>query len=165
MYVAILYSGYDSQLILSDVKLRHGNITVISNNMERYTFFTINNVTYIDSYQFMLSSLNNLSSNMSKQQFREIQKYLESFYIQEPNKLQTNNVTEGGKEKKESCTSMKTIKITLTNCPRSCQINNNKLKKTWHWWHRNKFTRMKIWSPLNDSKNHSYHPKTRSLAH
>ena len=88
--------------------------------MERYTSFTINNVTYIDSYQFMLSSLNNLSSNMSKQQFREIQKHLESFYIQEPNKLQINNVTEGGKEKKESCTSRKTIKTTLTNCPRSC---------------------------------------------
>ena len=44
----------------------------------------------------MLSSLQKLSSNLSKEQFRESRKYLESFYIQQPNQPQTNNVTEGG---------------------------------------------------------------------
>ena len=46
----------------------------------------------------MLFSLNKISSNFSKDQFREIIKYLEPFYIQQPNQPQTNNVTEGGEE-------------------------------------------------------------------
>ena len=46
----------------------------------------------------MLSSLDKLSSNLSKDQFRDTRNYLESFYVQEPNQPQTNNVAEGGKE-------------------------------------------------------------------
>ena len=55
-------------------------------------------VTFIDSCQFILFSLNKLSSNLSKDQFREIIKYLEPFYIHQPNQPQTNNVREGGEE-------------------------------------------------------------------
>ena len=75
-------------------------ITAIPSNLERYISFTISDVTFIELYQFMLSSLNNLSRNLSKYQFRETRKYLESFYIQQPNQLQTNNLTECGKENK-----------------------------------------------------------------
>ena len=46
----------------------------------------------------MLSFLNKFFSNLSKDQFRETRKYLESFYIQQPSQPQTNNVTEGGEE-------------------------------------------------------------------
>ena len=60
--------------------------------------FTINDVRFIDPCQFMLSSLNKLSSNLSKDQFRKTRKYLESFYVQQPNQTQTNKVTEGGEE-------------------------------------------------------------------
>ena len=98
IYVAILCSGYEAHLILSAFKPRHGKITVIPNNMKRYTSFTINDVTFIDSCQFMLSSPDKLSSNSSKDQFREIRKYLEAFYAQQPNQPQINNVTVGGKE-------------------------------------------------------------------
>ena len=68
-----------THLILSAVKPCLGEITVIPNNMEGYMSFTINNVTFIDSCQFMLSSLDKLSSNLGKVQFRETRKYLESF--------------------------------------------------------------------------------------
>ena len=91
-------SGCDAHLILSAVKPRHGERTAIPNNMESYTSFTINDVTFRDSCQFMLSSLGKLSSNLSKDQFRETRKYLESFYVQQPNQPQTNNVTDGGEE-------------------------------------------------------------------
>ena len=47
----------------------------------------------------MLSSLNKLPINLSKDQFRETKKYLESFYVQQPNQPQTNNVTVVGKER------------------------------------------------------------------
>ena len=46
----------------------------------------------------MLSSLDKLSSNLRKDQFTEIRKYLESFYVQQPNQTQTSNVTEDGEE-------------------------------------------------------------------
>ena len=46
----------------------------------------------------MLSSLDKLSSSLSKNQFRETRKYLELFYVQPPNQPQTNNVIEGGEE-------------------------------------------------------------------
>ena len=62
------------------------------------TLSTINDVTFIDSCQFMLSCLGRLSSNLSSDQFRETRKYLESFYIQQPNQPQTNNVTVSGEE-------------------------------------------------------------------
>ena len=48
----------------------------------------------IDLCQFMLSSLDKLTSNLSNDQFRETRKYLESLYVQQPNQPQTN-VTEG----------------------------------------------------------------------
>ena len=83
---------------MSALKPRHGKITVIPNNMQHYMSFTINNVTFIDSCQIMLFSLNKLSSNLSKDQFRETRKYLESFYVQQPNQPQINNVTVGGEE-------------------------------------------------------------------
>ena len=60
--------------------------------------FTINGATFIEPCQFMLSSFDKLSSNLSKYQFRETRKYLESFYVQQPNQPQTNNVIEGGEE-------------------------------------------------------------------
>ena len=66
--------------------------------MERCTSFTINDVTFIDLCQFMLSSLDKLSSNLSKDQFRETRKYLEPCYVEQRNHPQTNNVTEGGEE-------------------------------------------------------------------
>ena len=46
----------------------------------------------------MLSSLDKLSSDLSRNQFRGTRKYLELFHVQEPNQSQTNNVTEGGEE-------------------------------------------------------------------
>ena len=42
----------------------------------------------------MLLSLDKLSSNLSKDQFRETRKYLESFYVEQRSNPQTNNVTE-----------------------------------------------------------------------
>ena len=66
--------------------------------MEHYMSFTSNNVTFKYLCQFMLSSIDKLSSNVSKDQFRETRKYLESFYLQQPNQSQTNNLTECGEK-------------------------------------------------------------------
>ena len=84
--------------MLSAAKRRHRKITVVPNNMECYTSFTISDATLIDSCQFMLSSLAKLFINLKKGQFRETRKYLESLYVQQPNQLQINIVTEGREE-------------------------------------------------------------------
>ena len=46
----------------------------------------------------MLSSLDIFFSSWSKDQVRETRECLESFYVQQPNQPQINNVTEGGED-------------------------------------------------------------------
>ena len=96
IYVSVLSSGYDAQLMLSTVKPRYGKVTAILNNMECYSSFTMNGVTFIDSCQFMVPSPDKLASNLRKYQFRETRKYLKSFYVQQLNQPQNNDVTESG---------------------------------------------------------------------
>lgn len=71
--------GYDSHLILSAVKRRHGDISCIPNNMEKYTSFSVGGVTFLDSCQFMQSSLSQLTDNLRRNEsnnFHETRKYL-----------------------------------------------------------------------------------------
>ena len=73
--------GYDSHFIMQEIgvivkkhtyKNKKGeekqmNINAISNNMEKYMAFMLgNHLTFIDSFQFMSSSLENLVKNMTK---------------------------------------------------------------------------------------------------
>ena len=64
--------GYDAHLILKGYKksiFNKGNITCIPNNMERYLSFTIDNLRFIDSFQFMSASLDKLASNLRQEDF------------------------------------------------------------------------------------------------
>ena len=72
--------GYDSQFIMQqigEIAKKHGytnkgekqglNINAIPNNMEKYMAFMLgNHLTFIDSFQFMSSSLDKLASNLPK---------------------------------------------------------------------------------------------------
>ena len=73
--------GYDSHFIMQqigEIAKKHAytnkkggkqelNINAISNNMEKYMAFMLgNNLTFIDSFQFMSSSLDNLVNNLPK---------------------------------------------------------------------------------------------------
>ena len=155
--------------------------------MKGYTSFTINNIKLIDSCQFMLSSLDKLSRNLNKDQFKENRKYLESFCVEQRNHPQTNNVTEGGEEDESMHVHEDYLAIrhpyhlppTLTihhpyylppiwhpyHPPTLTSDQQQQLKKTWHWWHEKEFTHMNIRTPLNDFKNHSYHPKMSFIVH
>ena len=74
--------GYDSHLILSAVKPRHGEVKCIASNTEHYTSFSIGGVTFLDSCQFMQSSLDRLVDNIRQDsgdlntKFPEVAKYL-----------------------------------------------------------------------------------------
>ena len=64
--------GYDSHFIMKqigEISKKHGdlNINTIPNNMEKYMAFMLgNHLTFIDSFQFMSSSLDKLVSNLPK---------------------------------------------------------------------------------------------------
>ena len=77
--------GYDSQLIMQQIgkiakdksyvdkngERKDLKINAIPNNMERYMAFMLgNNLTFIDSFQFMSSSLDKLVSNLRKEDLK-----------------------------------------------------------------------------------------------
>ena len=71
--------GYDSHLIMQGLgKLKGVPITCIPNNTEKYISFTVGDLVFIDSLQFMNVSLEKLVSNLAKEgdvKFRVLKKY------------------------------------------------------------------------------------------
>ena len=123
-----------------------------------YLFHSTNVVYYLSCHPST-----KFSSDLIKDQFRESRKYLEPFYTWQPNQLQTNNVTKGGEEGEAMH-----VHDDYQNHPYQPSAptsdQQQQIKETWHWWRKKEFTNMNIWTPLNDLKNHSYHPKTASIA-
>ena len=63
--------GYDSHLIFNELDKFDVKIKVIPNGLEKYMAFFLNkNVVFIDSMQFMNSSLDNLAKNLSDKNFK-----------------------------------------------------------------------------------------------
>ncbi len=64
--------NYDGHLILKGFKpgqFKKGNISCIPSNMERYIAFTIDNIRFIDSLQFLNESLEKLAANLKPEAF------------------------------------------------------------------------------------------------
>ena len=62
--------GYESHLIIKEVNKFGVKVGVIPNGLEKYIAFTINrNLVFIDSMQFMNSSLDSLVKNLSDHDF------------------------------------------------------------------------------------------------
>jgi hypothetical protein len=62
--------GYDSHLIMQEIGKFKMEVNVISNNMEKYISFSLGkNLVFIDSIQFMSSSLEALAGNLSPEDF------------------------------------------------------------------------------------------------
>ncbi|KAK3731226.1 hypothetical protein QZH41_004694 [Actinostola sp. cb2023] len=74
--------GYDSHLIMQGLgKLKSEKISCIPNNTEKYISFSVGNLVFIDSLQFLNSSLERLVDNLSKEgtdQFKVLKKYVDS---------------------------------------------------------------------------------------
>ena len=63
--------GYDSHLIFSELNKFDVKISVITNGLEKYVaFFLGRNLVFIDSMQFMNSSLDKLLKNLSDEDFK-----------------------------------------------------------------------------------------------
>ncbi|CAB4036468.1 Gastrula zinc finger [Paramuricea clavata] len=63
--------GYDSHLIMQEIGKFRMNVNLIPNNMEKYISFSLGkNLVFIDSIQFMASSLESLVDNLSPEDFK-----------------------------------------------------------------------------------------------
>ena len=61
----------DSHIIMQELEKFHLKIIVISNGLEKYMSFTINNkLSFIDSFQFLSSSVDSLVKNLNKDDFK-----------------------------------------------------------------------------------------------
>lgn len=68
--------GYDEHLIMSGIgKVQNKRISCIPNNMQKYVSFSIGSLRFIDSYQFLNTSLENLVQNLPKEKFYILKKY------------------------------------------------------------------------------------------
>ena len=67
--------GYDSHLIIKEISNFDVKVNVIPNGLEKYMAFTINrNLVFIDSMQFMNSSLDSLVKNLIDEDFKHLSK-------------------------------------------------------------------------------------------
>ena len=63
--------NYDSHLIMQELGKFNLKISVMPNGLEKYMSFTINNkLGFIDSFQFLSSSLDSLAKNLNKDDFK-----------------------------------------------------------------------------------------------
>ena len=65
------FGGYDSHLIMPEIGNFHIKVNFIPNGLEKYMDFTIsNNLVFVDTMQFMNSSLDALAKNFSNNDFK-----------------------------------------------------------------------------------------------
>ena len=63
--------GYDSHLIMQAIRKHHGRIDVVPNNYEQYQSFIIGRrLKFLDSFQFLPDSLDNLARQMKDSDFK-----------------------------------------------------------------------------------------------
>ena len=60
---------------MQKIAVLDANLKCILNNMEKYIFFSLGNLRFIDSFQFLLSSLDSLVSSNKPQDFEVIQQF------------------------------------------------------------------------------------------
>ena len=62
--------GFDSHLIIKHLDKKHGRIRVIPNNMETYMAFSVAQLQFLDSFQFMNKSLDELAKTLKEDDFK-----------------------------------------------------------------------------------------------
>ena len=57
--------GYDGHFIIKSLKKKHGRVNVIPTNIEKYMAFSVGRLQFLDSYQFVSASLDDLTKTLS----------------------------------------------------------------------------------------------------
>ena len=75
--------GYDSHLIIKEISNFDVKVDVILNGLEKYMAFTINrNLLFIQSMQFMNSSLDSLVKNLEDKDFKYLSEKVSGKYLE-----------------------------------------------------------------------------------
>lgn len=80
-YIPIIFHNlktYDSHILMSALGKQRGKVNCLANTMEKYISFSLNNLRFIDSQQFMNSSLASLVENLKTEgvdKFKHFNKY------------------------------------------------------------------------------------------
>ena len=70
--------GYDGHHLMQAIgKYKKRRISCIANNSERYITFSLSGLRFIDSFQFMGTSLEKLVDNLSKEEFMFLKKFVD----------------------------------------------------------------------------------------
>ena len=65
------FRGYDSHVIIKEIRKSDVKVSVIPNGLEKYMVFTINkNLVFIDGMQFLNSGLDSLVQNLLNNDFK-----------------------------------------------------------------------------------------------
>ena len=74
--------GYDRHLIIQEIRKFDVKINVITNGLEKYMAFTINkNLVFIDSMEFINSSLDALDKDLSDNDFKHLSQELRGEFL------------------------------------------------------------------------------------
>ena len=69
--IPVIFHNYDSYLTIQELGIFSLKINVIPNGLEKYMSFSINNkLSFINSFQFLSSSLDSLVKNFAKDDFK-----------------------------------------------------------------------------------------------
>ena len=69
---------YDSHLIMQELGKFNLKLNVIPNGLEKYMTFSVNNkLSFVDSFQFLSSSLDSLVKNLAKDDFKYLSQEFE----------------------------------------------------------------------------------------
>ena len=76
--------GYDAHIIMQAIgSIPNAKLNCIPNNMEKYISFSMDNLDFIDSYQFLSASLGQLVDNLAKEgsdKFKHLKQYMKTNY-------------------------------------------------------------------------------------
>ena len=67
--------GYEAHHLMQEIAAVDANLKCIPNNMEKYISFSLGNLRFIDSFQFLLSSLDSLVSSNKPKDFEIIKQF------------------------------------------------------------------------------------------
>ena len=75
-------NNYDSHLIMQELRKFNLKINVILNGLEKFMSFTINNkLNFIDSFQFLSTTLDSLVKNLGKDDFKYLSQELDNHVL------------------------------------------------------------------------------------
>ena len=62
--------GYDGHILINALNQTHRNIRIIPNNMEKYVAFSVDQLQFLDSFQFTMQSLDSLVSTIDNEDLK-----------------------------------------------------------------------------------------------